>query len=1627
VSTTVESLELEVQSNAQLASNGIEQLKESLGRLKTATSGGAGLSSFNKKLTTLQTGLGNISHGSVDKLDKLARGLQGFSGLSNLKISSSVANQIGKIGEATKQMNGADFTVLNDMVNALSPLSTIGKSNLGTYINQLGKLPETLSKLDDGDIDSATRKIQKLVDAIYPLASQMATINTAFNALPKNLRKTIGTIDNMTTSTRRSSNGYVNLAAKAAIAFTAVKQGGQVVAKWIDSSNEYVESLNLFNASMGKYADEAYQYAETVSEIMGIDPATWLKHQGVFMTLATGFGVVNDRAYIMSQNLTQLGYDLSSFFNITYEDAMQKLQSGISGELEPLRRLGYDLSAARLQQEAYTLGIQKNVNAMTQAEKAELRYYAIMNQVTVAQGDMARTLEAPANQIRILQAAVSQCSRALGNIFIPALNAVLPYAIALANAVRMLANAIASLFGFALPEIDYSGIGEAAGAAGGAVEDLGGGLGGAADKAKEIKDALLGIDELNIISPPEDTSAGGGGGSAGGGGGSGFDFPLPTYDFIGDAVNQKVAELTEKMKELLPLIGLVGGAFATWGLTQWLAKLMGLTDVIGALTAGDYLSVFAGLLMTVGGALLYVSAAADALENGVKWANLIDMLTGVALAAQGVYLIMKPFSTTLAPIVSSIVAAAGGIGIMAISLKDLEKHGATIENLVGSIGGLVGAVAALAIGFKNCKLAIAPIIAPLVAFVGSLEIFEGFVTDLLLNGASATNVIGSLVGGIGAITAAVVLLTTACNVNPIFMFATIAIGIISAVKGVADAISDAGEEAYQASEDYQVMQNILERCAETSERCTTAIDTMNEGIKNLDTTSYDFATASHLLEEIYAINGNANASAYELELMAVKVDILNGLNIDGLSLSIDETTGRVIQSREEVEKLIASLEQEARMEAMRDLLVQSYKDQYTAMADAQQALNDYNAASEALSVTTEKLANCPWYSNPKLHSELKAAQEEQTKAVEAAEDAYNQAMDTYDALTGTISFYTDELVDMKLEEIGVGDELCEGLNVIEQSLSDTAGRMEGHGEDIAEGLRKGVDDNTDETQYKSIWQKIGDWFANLFGIHSPSTVFKGYGEDIVDGLSLGLETYTKLESLISGWGESVKEWFTAGKDGKGLVENFMQTGTDIVNGFKDKIGSGYPTSKTNMTTWASKVKEWFTNSSYGGVNRNSFSIFANDTIEGFRSRINSSYPNSKSSMTTWASSIRDWFTNSSFGGVNSNNFSTFANNVITGFKDRINTSYPNSQSSMTTWASSIRNWFTSSSFGGVNNSNFQTYANNIIDGFRNKINASYGNSQSSMTTWASSVKSWFTSSSYGSVNNSTFQTYASNIIDGFKNRINWNYGNSSSAMTSWASGVRSWFTSSSYGSVNGDTFASYATSIIDNFKNRVSNYYGNATALMRTFGKGVLSAFQYPSGNDYSITSSFWDIGYNIIQGFIDGINSLWDRAMTKIYNFGQSVIAKGKQGTDEASPSRAFKQIGAYVIEGFNIGLDETMPSTFVIMDEWLKGINDFSPTVGMSFAVDTSALKYYTAEDITKAVSADVSTHGTYSVDHTFGHEEIRTAVLEALNESTVAADMRRQADKKEQTVVQVGNRTITDAVTTQQSANGYRFVTA
>lgn len=652
----IDKLSIQIESNSKAAVSGIDALATSLGKLKSATSGGLGLNSVAKNLTSIKTAVDNMGN-ITNKLSGFSRAVQTLSNLGNIKISASIGNQITKIGNALSTLNVGDgANKIAELVTALKPLETLGKSSLGSTVNALNKLPEALQKIDTRQLYT---QIQSLTRIMKPLADEMQKVANGFNAFPARIQKLIQANNNLSSSNDKTKNSYVDLAAKMKTVYNIIKQGVSYIGAAIKKSADYVENVNLFTVAMGEYAGQARDYAETVGEVMGIDPGEWMRQQGTFMTLATGFGVTGERANEMSKNLTQLGYDLGSFFNLPYEEAMQKLESGLAGELEPLRRIGFDLSVARLQQEAYTLGINKKVSAMTQAEKAELRYHAILTQVTTAQGDMARTLEQPANQMRIFKSQVEQAARAIGNMFIPLLQVILPYAIAFVRVIRLCADELARMFGYTEDVADTSGIDSLVSGA----DDYSNALSGAADNAKKLKKYTMGFDELNVIDP--DT----GSDSSTGLSGTGFDFELPTLEEIEKGAKTKADEIFEKMKENLGLIfGLVGGVGA--GLLTWAFSKSFL----------DGLTAFTAVL----GAALLIDSVRVTLKEGLSWKSVIEGAIGGALLGAAIGFKLGGWQGALGGIVIGI-----GVSLVINGIAGMLADGVNVEDVVSIISGVL--------------------------------------------------------------------------------------------------------------------------------------------------------------------------------------------------------------------------------------------------------------------------------------------------------------------------------------------------------------------------------------------------------------------------------------------------------------------------------------------------------------------------------------------------------------------------------------------------------------------------------------------------------------------------------------------------------------------------------------------------------------------------------------------------------------------------------------------------------------------------------------------------------------------------------------------------------------------------
>jgi len=225
----------------------------------------------------------------------------------------------------------------------------------------------------------------------------------------------------------QSSLGFLK---KAGAALGGAMIGRKLVSVGKDAlmmANDVVESEELFAVSMGRMEARAREWSDNIGESLGLNPYDLRKNVGMLNVMFDSMGVGEQEAYDMSTSLTQLANDMASFYNMDTEEAFTKLRAGITGETEPLKRLGILVDENTIKQYAMANGISKTGKEMTQTQKLQARYGAIMQQTMKAQGDLARTMDSPTNQLRILNNQFDQAKIALGQALQPALIAVLPH------------------------------------------------------------------------------------------------------------------------------------------------------------------------------------------------------------------------------------------------------------------------------------------------------------------------------------------------------------------------------------------------------------------------------------------------------------------------------------------------------------------------------------------------------------------------------------------------------------------------------------------------------------------------------------------------------------------------------------------------------------------------------------------------------------------------------------------------------------------------------------------------------------------------------------------------------------------------------------------------------------------------------------------------------------------------------------------------------------------------------------------------------------------------------------------------------------------------------------------------
>lgn len=660
--------------------------------------------------------------------------LNGFNNLPSVTAPeglSSFVSLLRRIPKAVSEANKADYTQLAEssrqLMNGLAPLSVLDFSNLknlGSVLNQLNKIPDLAQKLDSKTVGDFSTACQKLSAALTPLASQLDKVGNAFAKLPPQLSKVVTQANRVTAANEKQRKSYLSLSnqingfmrnmAKLVSLKAIAEYLGNAVAKF----NDFYEATDLFHSAMGNLSGEADALISKMQGLLGVDPTKAMTYMATIQSLGTSFGLASDKAYVLSKNLTQLAYDEGSYWNKDVAQTFTAMSSAISGEIEPIRRLGVDLSQARLQQELLALGFNKQVSSLSQADKAVLRYIAIMKQTANVQGNLAQTIQSPANQIKILKAQLDMLAKSVGSLLYPALKSILPPLIAAVQLIREFVEWVAKLMGVKVVFTDFTKSADSVGGIGDAMDDT---ADSTKKAAKALKDYTMGFDELNIIDPTQGSSGSGSGASAGNILG---DVDLSGYDMFKNYVGTSIDEMKQKIKSMLPLIATVATALAAWKLTNLI------TDIVDAISKMNALkSIVLGLGVFTVGVVLEITGIKDAIENGVNGKNFAEIVLGALIGTTGAAILGKGIAQFIVT----------GFGNTAVGTAIKAAGGSTAGAIIGAaVGGVVTGIPMFVTGVYD-------------AVENGLNTLNGILIPLgsTMAGTGIGAIIGSLGGPIG--------------------------------------------------------------------------------------------------------------------------------------------------------------------------------------------------------------------------------------------------------------------------------------------------------------------------------------------------------------------------------------------------------------------------------------------------------------------------------------------------------------------------------------------------------------------------------------------------------------------------------------------------------------------------------------------------------------------------------------------------------------------------------------------------------------------------------------------------------------------------------------------------------------
>ena len=774
----IDRLDIAIETQATKAVAALDTLIKKLDGVSASIGkiNGSNLAGFANGIEQISKASAGLSGVNANSFQHLANGIKAISGIptsnmlktaQNIRVLASEMNQLGAVSQNAK-----------DLGNVANNISKLGGKNIDKSIENMPRISKALNEMMStlSKAPVVSENLIQMTNAIANLSSQGARAGSISGAASSDAEKKTslfsGAFSKLASSIRNSHKGlksFAELSGSFYANFYPIIRGFKRAWKSVESSMNFLETVNYFEVAMRKLGDDAasnwqqagYDSAEsyansfsdrakqltakmtgyeidsdgnatyTGKKNLGMNPNTVMNYQAMFAQVSESIGVAEESALNFSNALTMLGTDWASLRNTTFEQSFEKFASALAGQSRAVRAFGIDITNATLQEYAYKYGLSTAVSEMNQATKAQLRLLAMLDQSKVAFGDMANTMNSPSNQLRMLQQNFANLARTIGNLFLPIVEKVLPYINGLVMALQRLFAWIGSLLG-----IEFKSINSSMGGADNGMEnfvsdteDAGDALKEADKAAKKLKNTVLGFDELNQLNDNSDSSGSKDDDGKSGTGGSpildeAIAKALEEYQKAWDEafarMDNKAQEVADRICDAFKKGDYKGiGTYISNGITNALESIQwdkvykvasnfgtGLAEFLNGLITPELFSAVGG---TIAGSLNTAVYAALSFGETFDWTNL-----GESIAA-GINRFFKDFDfKALAETLN--VWAKGIIDALTTALRktDWKKVGQ-------SIGTFISEIDFLSIRWKLDKLVLSLISAIGDAIVGFVE------------------------------------------------------------------------------------------------------------------------------------------------------------------------------------------------------------------------------------------------------------------------------------------------------------------------------------------------------------------------------------------------------------------------------------------------------------------------------------------------------------------------------------------------------------------------------------------------------------------------------------------------------------------------------------------------------------------------------------------------------------------------------------------------------------------------------------------------------------------------------------------------------------------------------------------